>query len=93
MTDKTKASHQVSQPSRRADQAIFQTSCRLGFVVGLALATVVRDAVQKSAERAFGMDTLSAAQQDEAILKRLRAFFWVCAGYMVLGKCAVVGIC
>lgn len=67
----------------REDQSVaaglFQTSCRLGFAVGLAIATQIRESVERAA--------LSAGRStDEATLKGLRAAFWTCSAFAATGE-------
>ena len=48
--------------------------------MGLAISTLIRDNVEKSAIK-------SGYTADEATIKGLRAAFWSCSGFLMLGKC------
>jgi len=58
--------------------AIFQTSCRIGYAIGLALATLIQVTVESKAIR-------SGASDRDALAKGLSAAFWFC------GACAASG--
>jgi hypothetical protein len=53
--------------------AIFQTSCRIGYALGLAVATLIQENVESQALR-------GGAGRKEALAKGLSAGFWYCAG-------------
>jgi hypothetical protein len=53
--------------------AIFQTSCRIGYALGLAVATLIQENVESHALR-------GGAGSKEALAKGLSAGFWFCAG-------------
>lgn len=58
--------------------AIFQTSCRIGYAIGLAVATLIQVNVESRALR-------SGASDIDALAKGLSAAFWFC------GACAASG--
>jgi hypothetical protein len=62
--------------------ALFQTSCRLGYTLGLAIATLIRTNVEAKA-------LTSGKNATVASLQGLRAAFWVLTGYEGLGECAL----
>ena len=59
--------------------SILQMCCRLGFAVGLALSSVVRDAVESTARH-------SNKDQLEASLHGLRGAFWTLVGFSLFCK-------
>ena len=63
--------------------AIFQTSCRIGYALGLAVATLIQENVESHALR-------GGAGSKEALAKGLSAGFWFCAG--CAGSCKCIGL-
>ncbi|RXK36163.1 hypothetical protein M231_06568 [Tremella mesenterica] len=77
-------SHTASEDDQSVAAGLFQTSCRLGFAIGLAICTLVRDTVQ----RQHSSQNISSSE-DEANLKGLRAAFWTCSGFLMLAILSV----
>ncbi|WVQ85810.1 hypothetical protein IAT38_007978 [Cryptococcus sp. DSM 104549] len=81
----------ISQTAAPEDQsvasALFQTSCRLGYALGLAISTLIRVSVEDHALPA-GRDPTEQERLDASV-KGLRAAQWSCAGYLTLGAAVV----
>ncbi|WVQ65328.1 uncharacterized protein L199_003504 [Kwoniella botswanensis] len=83
-------SQTVSPEDQSVASALFQTSCRLGFALGLAISTLVQTSVEKS--------TLSShanpieEQKLYGLVDGLRAAQWCNAGYIALAAVLVEGI-
>lgn len=69
----------IDSDDQSVASALFQTCSRLGYPIGLAIATIVRDSVEKS------------RQGSEAELDGLRAAMWTCTGLIATCKSVVVG--
>ncbi|WVW84950.1 hypothetical protein I302_106986 [Kwoniella bestiolae CBS 10118] len=81
----------ISQTASPEDQsvasALFQTSCRLGFALGLAISTLVQTSVEKSALSSYSNPTDD--QRNHALVEGLRAAQWCNAGYIALAAVLV----
>ncbi|OCF56852.1 hypothetical protein L486_05707 [Kwoniella mangroviensis CBS 10435] len=81
----------ISQTASPEDQsvasALFQTSCRLGFALGLAISTLVQTSVEKSALSSYAIST--GEQKLNALVDGLRAAQWCNAGYVALAAVLV----
>ncbi|OCF75422.1 hypothetical protein I204_04277 [Kwoniella mangroviensis CBS 8886] len=81
----------ISQTASPEDQsvasALFQTSCRLGFALGLAISTLVQTSVEKSALSSYAIST--GEQKLNALVDGLRAAQRCNAGYVALAAVLV----
>lgn len=70
----------VVTPRADAPQAIFQTCCRFSVALGIAIITLIRQAIQQAAE---GRGVVST----DADLLGIEGAFWAIFGFIMAGEC------